>query len=110
MQYLYAFPSKNTNAIQDQHIICKSNKTTLNIRAKAVLFWSFQTFIHERVLWKHTAESHYEHLKIRGKHVSLDLYRTKDNFTRHNKKLDDLMYLLVWMEKVSLLFVSIPEQ
>lgn len=36
MQYLYVFPSKTANAVQNQLIICKSNKTAVNIRAKAV--------------------------------------------------------------------------
>lgn len=54
MQYLYVFPSKNANAVEDQPVICKSNKTAVNIKAKAVLSRSFQTFI-PKVLWKYTA-------------------------------------------------------
>lgn len=54
MQYLYVFPSKNANAVEDQPMICKSNKTAVNIKAKAVLSWSFQTFI-PKDLWKYTA-------------------------------------------------------
>lgn len=111
MRYLYVFPSLKCQcrSRSAHHLQVQQNPSEYKSKSSAFP-GLFKLSSMKRLSGNTQLNTIANILKTRGKYISLDLYRTKDNFTRHNKKLDDLMYLHVWMEKVSLLFVRIPEQ